>query len=493
MNTKKKENLGKVTEIVNEKGIKPWKIWIVPLLLWLILIIFDLTWNYHIIDRSMMNLARDSGSSFFKQVEIARIWNARHGGVYALITEDNQPNPYLKVPYRDIVTTDGLELTMINPAYMTRQIAEIAKEKNNIVFHITSLKPIRPENGADEWETIALKEFEKDKPEKIEFIDNEFEKSFKYMAPLFVKKACIKCHSQHGYKVGDIRGGISVTIPAKQFLATSSHQKLNQIFLHIGVFFIGICCIFYFRICSHQHWFNLEESNKQLLHAGKLAAIGKLSASIVHEFNNPICGIRNVLDIIGKKSTTGSLSKEEKELVDMAIKECDRVSGLINRLHDFHSPSQGVKSFVNINETIHDIELIYKKKLQHRRIVLERSYAENIPQIKVVPDQIKQVILNLIQNAEDSIQGEKGQISLRTEYDNDNIYIRIKDTGYGIPKGDINSIFEPFFTTKSESKGTGLGLSVCHGIIRRHNGAIDVDSSVGEGTTFSITLPIKGV
>ncbi len=469
---------------------KSWKVWLLPMLLWLFLISGDLVWNFFLIDNNITAIANDKGESFFKLVEITRIWNARHGGVYAMITKDNKPNPYLEVPNRDIVTVDGLELTMVNPAYMTRQIAEIAKEKNDIVFHITSLTPIRPENAADKWETTALVGFENGENEMLELTVENSKKFFRYMAPLVVKRACIKCHGKHGYKVGDIRGGISVTMPAEKLLTAGFAQKRNQIFLHLGFLIIGAFCIFYFRICSHRYWVSLKKSNEQLRHAGKLASIGKLSASVAHEFNNPIFGIRNVLLLVSKKLATGNIDDDDKSLVDAAVKECDRVSGLIKTLREFYSPSKGVKLLIDINETVNDIELIYSKKLKERKIEFDKLYDDNIPQIEAVPDQIKQVVLNLLQNAEDAIGDGGGKISLTTELDGSNVFIHIKDTGSGIPKEDINAIFDPFFTTKSESKGTGLGLSVCHGIIQSHKGDIKVKSKVGEGATFSVMLPI---
>lgn len=478
------------TESSDLKPFNSWKLWILPIFFWSALVFGDLTWNIDTINHYMVKMAKDKGESFFKQIEITRIWNARHGGVYAIITEDNQPNPYLDVPDRDIVTLGGMELTMINPAYMTRQIAEIAKEKNGTIFHITSLNPIRPGNAADKWETVALRNFEEGLSEQLELVDDDSQKSFKYMAPLFVKKACMACHSKQGYMIGDIRGGISVTLPAKPFLDASYTQKRNQIFLHAGIFIIGVFCIFYFRICSHRYWSNLKKSNDQLLHAGKLAAVGKLSASIAHEFNNPICGIRNVLSMVKRRYEQGNIKEDDKNLVTMAIKECDRITELTKRLRDFYRPTHGKKSLININETINELEIIYKKKLTQRNIFLEKDYGKDIPKLNVVADQIKQVLLNILQNAEESINDEGGKIILKTEHTDSNVSVHIKDTGHGIPQKDIETIFDPFFTTKSATQGTGLGLSVCHGIIKNHKGDIMVVSQYGKGTTFTIILPV---
>lgn len=127
---------------------------------------------------------------------------------------DVQPNKYLHGPMRDLVVDDEITLTKINPAYMTRQIAEIAaRETDGVQFHITSLMPIRPENEATEWEKEWLGNFEQGVPEQWTFMVVDGQSSFRYMAPLKTEKACLQCHEKQGYKEGDVCGGISVTLP----------------------------------------------------------------------------------------------------------------------------------------------------------------------------------------------------------------------------------------------------------------------------------------
>ena len=122
-------------------------------------------------------------------------------------------------------------------------------------------------------------------------------------------------------------------------------------------------------------------------------------------------------------------------------------------------------------------------------IQVNQQFFDHLPQVEVVEDQIKQVILNFIQNSADSISGE-GQITLTTEQQGSKLKIKIQDTGHGISKDDIENLFDPFFTTKAQ-QGTGLGLSVSYGIIRDHGGDIEVKSELDKGTTFTINLPIK--
>jgi len=187
------------------------------LFLWLAIISASAFWNVTQAQNSQMQIYLEGGRAFFNQLVITREWNSRHGGVYVPITAETQPNPYLDVPNRDITSTNGQKLTLINPAYMTRLIAELAAEKEQVQFHITSLNPIRPANTPEAWEAQALTSFENtDLKEYYEFSVNKSGKTvFRYMAPLITQQSCLKCHAKQGYKVGDVRGGISVTSSAR--------------------------------------------------------------------------------------------------------------------------------------------------------------------------------------------------------------------------------------------------------------------------------------
>lgn len=235
----------------------------------------------------------------------------------------------------------------------------------------------------------------------------------------------------------------------------------------------------------------LLKSHERLLHSEKLSAVGKLSASIAHEFNNPLAGIRNVLDIIAERYDNNDIDEYEKNLINLSLKECDRIAGLIHNLQDFNRPSSDIEAMVNIHDIINEVLMLYERKLKQKSILLKKYYTCDIPKIKVVPDQIKQVILNLIQNAEESIAENNGTITIKTECDDLNVLIHIEDTGDGISKQNMSTIFQPFFTTKPAVTGTGLGLSVCYGIIKKHKGDIKVESKPGKGTTFTVVIPVS--
>ncbi|MBI5428113.1 MAG: response regulator receiver protein, partial [Nitrospinae bacterium] len=233
----------------------------------------------------------------------------------------------------------------------------------------------------------------------------------------------------------------------------------------------------------------LKSAHQQLLHAEKLSATGKLAASIAHEFNNPIYGIRNVLEQIREDL---ALDETHAYLVDLAIRECSRVATLIRKLQDFHRPSDGVVSLMDIHQAIDDMLLLAEKKMKERNIRLKKNYDPHLPQIRAVADQIKQVVLNLIQNAEEAIPDPGGEIVITTNAQPNTVLIEVRDTGCGISPETMKMIFDPFFTTKPQVKGTGLGLSVSYGIIKKHGGDLLVESVPGKGSTFIIILPCEG-
>jgi len=233
----------------------------------------------------------------------------------------------------------------------------------------------------------------------------------------------------------------------------------------------------------------LQETQKQYLHAEKLSAIGKLSASIAHEFNNPLQGIRTVLTGLKKRAI---MDQEDRNLLDTAIEESDRMKDLIRSLQDFNRPSSHKKTYLDLHKSLDSILLLQKSDFKGKGIKVVCDYAQQLPQILVIPDQIKQVLLNLLTNAADACQHPGETIMVSTRWQGEQVAVAITDTGIGIKPEDMDRIFQPFFTTKPEVKGTGLGLSVSYGIVKRHQGQILVDSRPGEGATFTVVLPIEG-
>ncbi|GKT11771.1 MAG: hypothetical protein ISEC1_P0741 [Thiomicrorhabdus sp.] len=207
---------------------------------WITLVSLSYYWNYTVAKKEQEKIALESARTFYEYITITQLWNARHAGIYAAVTETTQPNPYLKTPMRDIKINDQLTLTKIDPAFMTRQLAEITEERGGIRFKITSLNPVNPKNTPSDFEKELLESFEHGVTEKGIFITENKQEKYLYMAPLITTKACLRCHSLQGYSKGDIRGGVSITLPHIMNIPT-----LSLLIGHILIGLTGLMAIFY--------------------------------------------------------------------------------------------------------------------------------------------------------------------------------------------------------------------------------------------------------
>ncbi|MDP3181875.1 MAG: ATP-binding protein [Desulfobaccales bacterium] len=234
--------------------------------------------------------------------------------------------------------------------------------------------------------------------------------------------------------------------------------------------------------------------DERILQSQKLASIGELSAGIAHEINNPLAIIRQEAEwlqhILKNKEVLDARGVEElKSGLHQIIQEVDRCKDITHRLLDFARKRKPVIQAVELNKIIEDMALLVEREAKHNNIKIIRQYDANLPLIYSDGPLLRQVVLNLLNNAVHAIQKD-GDVTITTCLSEDNtIDLIVSDTGCGIPKEHLDKIFDPFFTTKPEGKGTGLGLSICLGIIQRLGGRISVDSAVGQGTTFTIKLP----
>lgn len=230
----------------------------------------------------------------------------------------------------------------------------------------------------------------------------------------------------------------------------------------------------------------------------KLASIGVLASGIAHELNNPLTGVLTFTSLMRKKAADGS---EDAADLDLVIRETKRCASIIRRLLDFAREKVPVKGFFDLNLVIEDTVRFVERPASLQQIEITTALDPALPQVWGDADLIKQVILNLLVNAQQAIEG-KGRIKVASRLypgmasdkpgvDNlPMVEISVTDTGCGIPPANLERIFEPFFTSKEVGKGTGLGLSVSYGIVKAHGGKINVESVVGEGTTFHVLLPI---
>jgi two-component system NtrC family sensor kinase len=231
----------------------------------------------------------------------------------------------------------------------------------------------------------------------------------------------------------------------------------------------------------------LREAQQQLLQSEKLAAMGRLTSQVAHELNNPIYGIMNTLELL--KTEIPSDSKRRR-ILDLSLSETQRLSEMLHSMLSFSKPQEEVRRKIDINRLVEDILLFLEKQLRESNIKIKTKLKQKISHITASPNQIRQVILNIATNAKEAMP-KGGTLTVETLSKDNQIVIKIRDTGVGIPGEIRDKIFDAFFTTKQKIKGVGLGLSVCYGIIKDHGGDIRVKSKTNEGSTFSIILPQK--
>ncbi len=243
----------------------------------------------------------------------------------------------------------------------------------------------------------------------------------------------------------------------------------------------------------------LKQTQAQLVQVEKMAALGRLLASISHEINNPLQAIQNSLELAGDE-LEGSLRPDKlTRYVGIAGKEVERLAAIVRRMRDFYRPAREGLQPTDAHAVLQSVLELADKQLQHSHVTVECEWAMDLPDIPANPDYLKQVFLNLVLNAIDAMAARgAGTLRVRTtvcEMQQRNnravpaVCIEFGDTGDGMSPEVIAHLFEPFVTTKSE--GTGLGLSISYGLIEAHNGQITAMSQAGVGTTFTILLPVS--
>ncbi|RPH51930.1 MAG: PAS domain-containing protein [Desulfobacteraceae bacterium] len=242
----------------------------------------------------------------------------------------------------------------------------------------------------------------------------------------------------------------------------------------------------------------LKETHEKLIHKDKMASLGKLSASVVHEINNPIAGILNLILLIKRiirENPVGMKDlKEFSRYLDLMENETRRTSRIVSYLLAFSRQNKMELRPLNLNNLIENNLFLNSNLLKINNVKVQYRPDKNMPEIVGSEDQLQQVIMNLVSNAVESVESKgRGILTIETKYFSrkKRIAATFKDTGIGIPQENLTRIFEPFFTTKKQGKGVGLGLSLAYGIVQDHGGAIHVDSKIGKGTSFKIDLPLR--
>jgi len=468
--------------------------------LWTTIIVVLGTLRYNQTYKAAVELIKNSARDNFERDVLYRKWATMHGGVYAPVSAVTPPNPYLtNVDERDIETPSGKKLTLINPAYMTRQVHELGKLKKGIQGHITSLKPIRPANKPDEWETTALQSFKAKDDEYYTFdtINNEF--YFRLMKPLVTEKGCLKCHAFLGYTEGDIRGGISISVPWEAARASLVKQRNGLLLAYSGIWLVGFIGIFIsWRKITTQLLKRiraeaiLKEQNQQL--ELTVAQKDKLFSIIAHDLRSPFNTIIGFSDLLATESKNMNINDIENysNIINASTHQTLR---LLENLLDWARLQQGLFTIHPKHLLIHDLAR------EVMGILAEGAARKNITISNTIPEKtllfadeemIKTILRNLINNAI-KFTGTGGHIEISSKESENEIQITVTDTGIGIDKAYTSGLFDigSGFSRKGteNEKGTGLGLILCKEFVEKHHGKIWVESETGKGSVFTFSIP----
>jgi two-component system NtrC family sensor kinase len=463
-----------------------------------------------------------------KQILLTRRWVSDHNGLFFFKTEDVKANPFLKD--MEILDDQGRHLVKRNPAMVTRELSEYANREGLFSYRVTTLQPINPSNAPDDFERRSLELFEQGTNEAIEINADETGRTLRYMAPLFVEESCKDCHYEKDYIPGDTRGGLSISIPinwAFYDIAQNNRMLLGIWFITILVVGITIFLLVDFlvvrrlgnvakaidlfpeddtqikelpvnddevgklslklkelchRLLTSQQ--ELDRSREQVFQGEKLAALGRLTAGIAHEINNPLGGMQNCVKSMQESPDDRQQNLRYLELLSKGLK---RIGETVRQLLNFGRREPLKLRSVRVDDLIRECFALLEYGLKNIELTLDLNL--NRP-FSVDVEALKQVIVNIGLNSIQAM-GNGGKLTVESRETDTGLLIKIIDTGAGMDEDQIQKIFDPFYTTKDVGEGTGLGLFVTYSLVENMNGKITVESQKGQGACFQLELPVE--
>lgn len=465
---------------------------------WTLLLAGLLAWGLHGYSVSAIEEAKIQARSSIEKDIIARRWNAMRGGVYVRANELTPPNPFLADnPHRDIITPDGQALTLVNPAYMTRQIHELQRRSSQIVGHTTSLKPLNPANGADAWEAAALHAFEQGQTEVSSMEQFEGSPHLRLIRPLVTEQACLSCHAAQGYKVGDVRGGLGVAIPMAPIWEATTVQRWLSATRYGILWLIGVAGL----AIVHRGIDRLVVELNQAQKAAEAASNAKSNflANMTHELRTPLGAILGYAELQADPNTS---PEDRQEHFHTIQRSGEYLLTLINDVLDLASVEAGQFSVEAVDCSIRDhaeqIVDLLRLRAQEKKLRLTLNCDDDVPAIvHCDPRRLRQILVNLVGNAIKFTPS--GSVSVRIARENTAngpmILWQVSDTGIGIEASVLPRLFQPFSqgdsSTAREFGGTGLGLALSQRLAGLMGGHIHVISTPGEGSTFTLALPCR--
>jgi len=442
-------------------------------------------------------LARKEARANFDKDLAFRLWATSHGGVYVPIDDRTPPNPALaQIPERDIQTPSGRKLTLMNPAYMLRQLMEDFGELYGIRGKITSFKLMNPINAPDAWEAEAMHQFERGAKEVFEFANIDGEPYLRLMAAMLVQQGCLKCHGSQGYKLGEVRGGVGVSIPMRPYWQELDEQIRKKIAMYGAIWLIGLAAIISWSLLSKRRLLEKDRITAQI--GQQHAAIERANAELTHFANISAHHLmepaRRLLSYAQRLRTRlgGRIQEDEDALLSLEYieKGAARMRDLLRDIERYLAASTA-RGPMQLNDPAAALtearrrlaKLIADNKVELDVTALPPVYLD-LPRLA---DLFEILLANAIIHARLDVPP---RIRIAAQAEKSAVRIVIEDNGPGIEPEYRRRVFGVFEQLKPNPlAGTGIGLAIVERIVNSRNGKIWIESSDMGGIAVIFDLP----
>ncbi len=468
---------------------------------WTVVIALLLVINYHHERSQAVETARTQARSQYQRDLTYRHWNAAYGAVYVPVSPQIPPNPYLaEVPERDLFTTCGKHLTLVNPAYMSRLVFDLAARSYGDKGHITSLKPLRPENRPDPWETRALIAFTRGSLEESSVVDMADGRFLRLMKPLKTEAECLRCHGKQGYRVGEVRGGLSVAVPMTPLMAIAMQNCLVNaasfvLLWALGVMGIAIGARSLTRTIHErdQAERRLIELNRDLsLRGRELETVNReldaFCSTVSHDLRTPLTAVSGYCQLL--RYIPAQHRSDADQYIDAILASVEKMDELITALLKFAraTANELVLAEVDLTALADGIAagLMAREPLRPAVFTIAEGMSARADAVL-----LQVVMQNLMGNAwKYSGHCAETRIEVGVQCRDGRDFFFVRDNGIGFDSGHAERIFEAFqrLPNAQQFEGAGIGLATVNRIVQRHGGRIGCEGEVGKGATIYFTL-----